>query len=89
MDRNECMALVAIMAILFGSFMLFDYNTKQKEVAMAALKLERDKANQALKVDKIREERLLLEARIKELEMTGSFITREGIVYDQDIDPVN
>lgn len=89
MDRNECLALVAIMLILFGSFTVFDHNTKQKEVAMAALKLERDKANQALKVDKIREERLLLEARIKELEMTGSFITQEGIVYDQDIDPVN
>lgn len=60
-----------------------------QELELKQIQFKRDKAHQELTVEKIREERLLLEARIRELEMTGSFITKEGIVYDQSIDPVN
>jgi cell division protein FtsB len=89
MDRNECLALVGVMLIVFGSFIAFDYTSKQKAIALKQIQLTRDKANQELVVQKIREERLLLEAKNKQLELTGSFITKEGIVYDQQIDPVN
>lgn len=59
------------------------------EQRMAEIKFKRDKAHQELLVEMVREKRLLKEARIRELEVTGSFITKEGIVCDQQIDKVN
>lgn len=89
MSRNEAFAIVGIMLVIFGSFILFMKMGRDNDLAQAELKFKRDKAHQELVVQKIREERLLLEAKNKQLELTGSFITKEGIVYDQQIDPVN
>lgn len=89
MSRNEAFAIVGIMLVVFGSFILFTKIGREIDLAQAELKFKRDKTHQELVVQKIREERLLLEAKNKQLELTGSFITKEGIVYDQQIDPVN
>lgn len=89
MERNEAFAIVGIMLVIFGSFILFMKINLNNNLAHAEIKFQRDKAHQELLVQKIREERLLKEARIRELEMTGSFITKEGIVYDQSLDKVN
>lgn len=89
MSRNEAFTVVGVLLVVFGSFILFSKIGREIDLAKAELKFKRDKAHQELVVQKIREERLLLEAKNTQLELTGSFITKEGIVYDQQIDPVN
>lgn len=83
---REIWVSIAIVVTVFVAYLWLEMNHVQ---VMAEIRFKRDKAHQELVVEKLREERLLLEARIRELEMTGSFITKEGVVYDQSIDPVN
>lgn len=89
MERNKFIAIVVILGMLFVAIAWPSYMNQRYELKQAEIKFHRDKAHQELLVQKIREERLLKEARIRELEMTGSFVTKEGIVYDQSLDKVN